>query len=59
MTRALGSPFGVSGAATIHAGMGREFPRTFLRVEGFADSVDLSHRAAAWRCSPNSAPSMR
>ena len=25
MSRALGSPFGVSGAATIHAGMGREF----------------------------------
>ncbi len=40
MTRALGSPFGVSGAAAIGAGMGREFPRTFLRVEGFAESVD-------------------
>ncbi len=39
MTRALGSPFGVTGAATIHPGMGREFPRTLLRVEGFADSV--------------------
>ena len=39
MTRALGSPYGVSGAATIHAGMGREFPRTLLRVEGFEDSV--------------------
>ena len=39
MTRALGSPYGVSGAATIGAGMGREFPRTFLRLEGFADSV--------------------
>ncbi|HXT09637.1 MAG TPA: FAD-binding protein [Roseiarcus sp.] len=39
MARALGSPFGVSGAATIHAGMGREFPRTLLRVEGFEDSV--------------------
>ncbi len=39
MTRALGSPFGVTGAATIHSGMGREFPRTLLRVEGFADSV--------------------
>ena len=32
-------PIGVSGAATIHAGMGREFPRTLLRVEGFEDSV--------------------
>ena len=40
MTRALGSPFSVSGAATIHAGMGREFPRTLIRVEGFRDSVD-------------------
>ena len=39
MARALGSPYGVSGAATIHAGMGREFPRTLLRVEGFEDSV--------------------
>jgi glycolate oxidase FAD binding subunit len=40
MTRALGSPFGVSGAATIREGMGREFPRTLLRVEGFEPSVD-------------------
>jgi glycolate oxidase FAD binding subunit len=41
MSRALGSPHGVSAAATIHAGMGREFPRTLLRVEGFEDSVAL------------------
>jgi glycolate oxidase FAD binding subunit len=40
MTRALGSPFGVSGAAALGPGMGREFSRTFLRVEGFAESVD-------------------
>ncbi len=39
MARALSSPHGVSGAATIHSGMGREFPRTLLRVEGFAESV--------------------
>ena len=39
MTRALGSSYGVSGAALIHAGMGRDFPRTVLRVEGFEDSV--------------------
>jgi glycolate oxidase FAD binding subunit len=39
MSRALGSPYGVSGAATIHAGMGRDFPRTVLRLEGFAESV--------------------
>lgn len=42
---ALGSPFGISGAAHIGAGMGREFPRTFVRVEGFRSSVD--YRIAA------------
>jgi glycolate oxidase FAD binding subunit len=40
MTAALGSPFGVSGAAMLSPGMGREFSRTFLRVEGAAASVD-------------------
>jgi glycolate oxidase FAD binding subunit len=40
MTRALGSPFGVSGAAWLGSGMGREFSRTALRLEGFADSVE-------------------
>jgi glycolate oxidase FAD binding subunit len=40
MTRSLGSPFGVSGAAWIGPGMGREFSRTILRIEGSADSVD-------------------
>ena len=40
MTRALGSPFGVSGAAWLAPGMGREFSRTVMRLEGFADSVD-------------------
>ena len=40
MTRALGSPYGVSGAAMLAPGMGREFSRTFLRLEGFAESVD-------------------
>jgi len=39
LSRALGSPFGVSGAASIHAGMGRDFPRALIRVEGFSDSV--------------------
>jgi glycolate oxidase FAD binding subunit len=39
MTRALGSPYGVSGAAWIGPGMGREFSRAILRVEGFSDSV--------------------
>ncbi len=43
MAAALGSPYFVTAAATIHAGMGREFPRTLLRVEGFEDSV--KHRA--------------
>jgi glycolate oxidase FAD binding subunit len=45
LSLALGSPFGISGAAHISAGMGREFPRTFVRLEGFADSVD--YRVAA------------
>jgi glycolate oxidase FAD binding subunit len=45
LSLALGSPFAVSGAAHISAGMGREFPRTFLRVEGFRDSV--AYRVAA------------
>lgn len=40
MTRALGSPFGVSGAAWLQAGMGGDVARTLLRVEGFEDSVD-------------------
>jgi glycolate oxidase FAD binding subunit len=40
MTRALGSPYFVSGAAHLSAGMGREFPRTFLRVEGLSESVE-------------------
>jgi len=39
MSRALGSPYGLSGVATIHAGMGRDFPRTVLRLEGFSESV--------------------
>jgi len=45
MTAALGSPYGVSGAAALSPGMGREFSRTFLRLEGFAASVD--HRVNA------------
>jgi glycolate oxidase FAD binding subunit len=45
LSRALGSPYGVSGAAHLSAGMGREFPRSFVRVEGFRDSV--SYRIAA------------
>jgi glycolate oxidase FAD binding subunit len=40
MTKALGSPYLVSGAAHVSAGMGREFPRTFLRLEGLRESVD-------------------
>ena len=40
MTRALGSPFGVTGAAWLAPGMGRRLSRTALRLEGFAESVD-------------------
>jgi glycolate oxidase FAD binding subunit len=40
MIEALGSPYGVSAAAHLAPGMGREFARTFFRVEGFASSVE-------------------
>jgi glycolate oxidase FAD binding subunit len=40
MTRALGSTFGVSGAAWLAQGMGQDYSRTLLRLEGFAESVD-------------------
>ncbi len=39
MTGALGSPFGVSAAAWLPAGMGADFSRALLRLEGFEDSV--------------------
>jgi glycolate oxidase FAD binding subunit len=39
MTRALGSPFGISAAAWLPAGMGADDGRTLLRIEGFEDSV--------------------
>ena len=39
MTRAIGSPFEITGAAHLPAGLGRDFSRTFLRIEGFEDSV--------------------
>ncbi|HEY1945311.1 MAG TPA: glycolate oxidase subunit GlcE [Roseiarcus sp.] len=40
MTQALGSPYGVIGATAIGAGMGRDFPRVFVRLEGFEDSLE-------------------
>jgi len=40
MTRGLGSPFGVTGAAWLAPGMGRDFSRTLMRIEGFAESID-------------------
>ena len=43
MTAALGSPYGVSGAAWLAAGMGDALSRTALRIEGLAESV--THRA--------------
>jgi glycolate oxidase FAD binding subunit len=48
MTRAVGSPFGVSGAAWLQSGMGGDVARTLLRVEGFPESVNVrAHRLAA------------
>jgi glycolate oxidase FAD binding subunit len=40
LSQALGSPFEVSGAAHLPAGVGGEEARTLLRVENFAPSVD-------------------
>ena len=39
MTHALGSPFGISAAAWLPAGMGAGVSRALLRLEGFEDSV--------------------
>lgn len=39
LSRGLGSPFEVSGAAHLPAGVGAEGARTLLRIENFADSV--------------------
>jgi glycolate oxidase FAD binding subunit len=47
MTRGLGSPFGVSGAAWLQAGMGDAAARTLLRLEGFPESVDDRARRLA------------
>jgi glycolate oxidase FAD binding subunit len=48
MTRALGSQFGVSGAASLQPGMGEAVARTLLRIEGFEDTVrDRAQRLAA------------
>jgi glycolate oxidase FAD binding subunit len=44
MSRALGSPFEVSGAAHLPAGIGSEKARTLLRIENFAHSVDYRLR---------------
>jgi len=40
MTAALGSPFSVSGAAHLPAGVGAGSARTLLRLEHFRDSID-------------------
>ena len=48
MTAALGSPFGVSGAAWLQPGMGAAAARTLLRIEGFEDTVgDRARRLSA------------
>ena len=45
LSRALGSPFEVSGAAHLPAGIGSSEARTILRIENFAPSV--AYRAKA------------
>ncbi|MBV9702769.1 MAG: glycolate oxidase subunit GlcE [Methylobacteriaceae bacterium] len=40
LSKGLGSPFEVSGAAHLTAGMGGDAPRTLLRIEGFSNSVE-------------------
>jgi glycolate oxidase FAD binding subunit len=47
LSRALGSPFEVSGAAHLPAGIGAKEARTLVRVENFAPSVD--YRVTALR----------
>jgi glycolate oxidase FAD binding subunit len=47
MRGALGSPFGVSGAAWLQPGMGGEVARMVLRIEGFEESVDDRARRLA------------
>jgi glycolate oxidase FAD binding subunit len=44
MSRALGSPFEVSAAAHLPAGIGSSQARTLLRIENFASSVDYRLR---------------
>jgi glycolate oxidase FAD binding subunit len=44
MSRALGSPFEVSAAAHLPAGIGGDQARTLLRIENFAHSVDYRLR---------------
>ncbi len=47
MSAALGSPFEVSGAAHLPAGIGAEKSRTLLRFENFAASIDYRFPALA------------
>ncbi len=47
MTAALGSPFEITGAAHLPAGIGAGEARTLLRLEGFGVSVDYRFKAVA------------
>jgi glycolate oxidase FAD binding subunit len=52
MSRALGSPFEVSAAAHLPAGIGSAQSRTLLRIENFASSVDYRLRELQKRLVP-------
>ncbi|MBY0611645.1 MAG: FAD-binding protein [Beijerinckiaceae bacterium] len=57
LTKAIGSPFEVTGAAHLPAGMGRYMARSFIRIEGFAESVDYRFGALKELLSSDGSPS--
>ncbi len=58
LSRALGSPFEITGAAHLPAGLGRDTSRTVLRLEGFRVSVDYRLNALRKLFAAQGAPSL-